>query len=349
MRVSNNYLYNFSASYSGGGYKRLYEYVKEFNRRGGAHFIIHPRCRSLTEKFLSNSYHIVEQSKSNRVLNDCAYLKKIIAVNGIPDLYYAYGIPLYFKVALVNWFHMSNVLPLAPKGIPMSPLDHIKMRFLGIRIRNNLINADVISAESNYSLSLIGSELKEKLFLSVNGSNDELGFLKEGNIKGKSNIAVVIGTNRYKAISESFNIFEMLRRTRCDKLKLVIIGSSKNIPKYIRLNSNVLLKGLIPRDELIKYLREARYYISTTFIENSYNAASEGIFFAEESYISNIEPHKELMLGMPHEIINVPNVSRSIMHIIAKDISAINIKSWQEIVSEMIAKVNQILNVSPSS
>jgi hypothetical protein len=346
MQVANNYLFNFSASYSGGGYKRLSEYVKEFNSRGGAHFIIHPNCSSLTEGFINNSYHIVEQSKLERVLNDCAYLQQIIDVNGVPDLYYAYGIPVYSKVARVNWSHLSNVLPLAPQGIPMSPLDHIKMRFLGSRIRNNFINADVISAESNYSLDLIGSESKKKLFLSVNGSNDELAVLMEDSIQSKSDIAVVIGTHRYKALTESFSIFEMLRYTRCEGLKLAIIGSSENIPKYIRLNPNVLVKGLLPRVEVINCLRAARYYISTTYIENSYNAASEGIFFADESYISDIGPHKELMFGMPYEMVYVPNVPRSIMYIKRKEVSGTNIKSWEDVVSEMIAKVRQVLSVS---
>ena len=53
------------------------------------------------------------------------------------------------------------------------------------------------------------------------------------------------------------------------------------------------------------------------------------------------------MFGIPYEKVYVPNVSRSMMYIKRKDVSGINIKSWEDVVSEMIAKVHQVLNVSP--
>lgn len=337
-------LFNFSASYTGGGYKRVYEYVKAFNSTSGAQFILHPRCRYLANEFPNNTYYFVEQSIIKRMLIDCEYLCDIVARNGKPDFYYSYGIPIYSKIARINWFHLSNVLPIAPRGIPMSAFDHIKMRFLGSRIRRNLSNADVISAESNFSLGLLGAVEKAKLFLSVNGSDDELELLKKGSWKSKIDIAVVLGTYRYKAIADSFRVFEMLRNINCSSLKLVIIGPPEQIPKEVTSNANVVVKGILSRADVLNILGVARFYISTTYIENSYNAASEGIFSAEESYISDIGPHRELMIGMPYELVTIPGIPRSILHIEKKNINGANIKSWEYVISEMLVKVQELLH-----
>ena len=342
MSASNNYLFNFCASYSGGGYKRLYEYIKKFDSIGGANFIIHPRCNFLIDEFPNNHYYVVNQPAFERILNDCKYLETIVK-NKTFDLYYAYGMPIYSQVARINWTHLSNVLPIAPTGIPMSILDHIKMRFLGGRIRKNLGNADVISAESRYSLGLIEPQFEEKLFLSVNGSDDEIAFAMGNRHCVKSNIAVVLGTYRYKALADSFKVFEMLRLNYCNELKLLIIGYPQHIPSYIASNENVIVMGVLDRVAVMKCLREAKYYISTTYIENSYNAASEGIFFAEESYISDIGPHWELLHGLTYDKVSIKGVSRPILHIENSNVNPGNIKSWDAIIDEMINKTNSLL------
>ena len=342
-QVNNKYLFNFSASYEGGGYKRLCAFLREFNSQGGAYFILHPNCKSLANKFDKNIYFFIKQTKLGRLINDCGYLSKINHDLKNIDLYYSYGIPIYFKVAKINWFHISNILPLAPLNIPMSLFDQIKMRILGRRIRRNFVNANVISAESNFSLSLLDRSLKRKLFLSPNGADDELSSLKEEKLHKKKDIAVVVGTYRYKAILESFFVFENLRRTQCPNLKLVIIGPVKSIPKKVSLNNNVLVKGILPRADVINYLKKSKYYISTTYIENSYNAASEGLFLASESYISDIEPHKELLSNSCYKKVIIPRLSREILHVQKSNLYNINIKSWQTVIYETISKINEAL------
>lgn len=345
-QVKNNYLFNFSASYEGGGYKRLCAFLREFNSQGGAYFILHPNCKSLANQFDKNIYFFIKQTKLRRLINDCGYLSKINHDLKNIDLYYSYGIPIYFKVAKINWFHISNILPLTPQNIPMSLLDQIKMRILGGRIRRNFVNANVISAESNFSLSLIDRNLKKKLFLSPNGADDELSSLKEGKLHKKIDIAVVVGTYRYKAILESFFVFEYLRQTQCPNLKLVIIGPAQDIPKKVSLNDNVLVTGALHRADVINYLKKSKYYISTTYIENSYNAASEGLFLARESYISDIEPHKELLSNTCYKKVNIPRLSRKILHVQKSDLSNISIKSWQNVISETISKIYEALKAT---
>lgn len=338
------YIFNFSVSRSGGGYKRLYEYARALNSRGGAHFIIHPECYSLAKQFPNNVYHIVRQTKVRRFLNDFGYLSAITDAYGPLDFYYSYGIPIPLKVAKVNWFHLSNVLPLAPSGMRMTLLDAFKMRLLGSRIRSSFKNADVISAESEYSLGLIGRQPKQKLFLSVNGSDDEIKFLSNASHKTKKDLAVVMGTYRHKAIEESYHLFKMLKKTRSANLKMLLAGDPMRIPEIIKLDPDVIVAGHLTRNDLIDVLGDSKFYLSTTYIENSYNAASEGIFLAQESYISNIQPHLELLEGESYKFTAIPGLSRPFLHIERKSLSGVNIKSWDEVVDQMIGELHRLLN-----
>lgn len=338
----NHYLFNFAVSYSGGGYKRLLEYVKAFDATGGASFIIHPRCRSLAGEYTNNRYFFVGQPRYQRLFNDCGYLAEILQQVGKPDLYYSYGIPVYSKIGKVNWFHLSNVLPLAPANIPMSLFDHLKMRYLGRRIKTHYDNADVISAESNFSLELIGVKEKEKLFLSANG-NDDVRPQHEKVAQHRADFAVVIGTYRYKAIEDSFRVFEMLRQQYAPGLRLVIIGDEGYIPKNIVEDPNVEIKGIIARNEVMACLGEAKYFVSTTHIENSSNATIEGIFLAEESYISDIGPHRELLQNTFTEIVAVPGMTRPVLHVKREEAFSVKLKPWAEVVAEMVSKTQSLL------
>ena len=342
MQVKYNFLFNFSASHTGGGLKRLYEYAKWFNENGGASFIVHPNCECLTCEFQNYNYFVVKQKKIQRLLNDCAYLKSIREKIKQPDLYYSYGIPVYFKFGKVNWFHLSNVLPLDSKGVPLLFFDRfIKFKLLGRRIKNNYKNADVIAAESNHSLGLVKIKKTEKLFLSVNGSNDELAYLKTQDDMVKDDIATIVGTHGYKAIPDSYQIFKMLKKNY-DNLKLVLIGNKETVPEKLKGEEDIIIAGVIPQSDVIDYLKKSKYYISTTRIENSFNAASEGIVFADESYISDIGPHRELLLHESYETISIPNLKNSVLHVKKEDISGKNMKSWGEIITDIINKVKEL-------
>jgi hypothetical protein len=341
--IKNKYLFNFAVSHSGGGYKRLYEYSKWFNENGGAWFIIHPHCGSLVYEFTNNRFFLVKQPRYKRIFNDCEYLVAIKKEIGTPDMYYSYGIPIYARFGIVNWFHLSNVLPLFLRNIPISLYDRLKLIYLGRRIRRNFQNSDVISAESKFSLSLMNTKHTGKLFLSVNGSNDEILYPSSKYASKKDNTAVVLGTYRYKALKDSYHVFEMLRKQN-SKLKLEIIGVEENIPKEMRNNRSIIVRGVLNRDDVVECLRKAKYYISTTYIENSYNAASEGVFFADESYISDIGPHRELLGDMPFDQVLVPNLSRPILHVRRNDLSIGNLKTWEEVIVEMTNHVTSQMN-----
>jgi len=344
MQLKYNYLFNFAVSYVGGGLKRLYEYAKWFNEHGGAYFVIHPHCENFISEFPNNRYFLATQPRYQRIFNDCGYLDEIGRVIGKPDLYFSYGIPIYSKFGHVNWFHLSNVLPLYTRDIPLSFFDrYLRLSYLGWKIKRNFKHADVISAESNYSLSLVTAGEAGKLFLSVNGSNnDELSNLTDLPTVAKENLALIIGTQKYKALMDSYYVFEMLRKNN-DQLQLVIIGDTKSIPDDLRNRKNILIKGFVKRDEVLENLRKTKYYISTTRIENSSNATAEGVLFADESYISDIAPHREWLTNMPFDLVNIPSIGKPVLHVRRGDISGINLKTWDAVIVDMINKAHSLM------
>jgi hypothetical protein len=344
MEIGNSFLFNFGVSYSVGGLKRLKAYAKWSNDNGGAYFIIHSSCKGLIDQFPSNRYFLVRQSKYQRILNDTGYLNEIMKTVGRPLLYYSYGVPIYGRVGRINWFHLNNVLPLSYRGIPLSLYDRFRVPWLARRIRDNFRNADVVSAESSNSLGLVAQTHAGQLFLSVNGSDDELALVETGLNGPRENIAVVVGTYAYKALDDSYRVFDMLRGQN-SQLKLIIIGEERYIPAALRRNRHVLINGALDRTDVLRYLRQSKYYISTTRVENSYNAASEGLFLADESYISDIPPHRELLRNMNFDRISVPQMNRPVLRIRRENALGADLKSWDTVISEMVEYVNQI---SPS-
>jgi glycosyltransferase involved in cell wall biosynthesis len=342
MPIGNRFFLNFAASYSGGGYKRLQAYADWFNRHGGAWFAIHPLCRPLMEQFPNNRYFPIARSRLTRLIDDWSYLREIGTSIGRPDLYYSYGIPLYVPFGRINWFHVSNVLPLSTAGIPLSWPDRCKFHLLGRRIRHGFALADIISAESRSSLRLIDPRACPKMLVSVNGSDDELQSMRESNTRPKENIAVVLGTYRYKALEESWHVFRLLRSAN-PGLRLVIIGNDHSIPRALQRDRDVDIRGELPRAAVNECLRRCRFYISTTHTENSYNAASEAIFLADESYISDIGPHRELIGASPHRRIAFSGLTRPLLHVQRGDLSSTALKSWDTVISEMTVTTRQLL------
>lgn len=344
MKVAHSYLFNFSASPVGGGLKRLHEYARWFDAHGGAWFMVHARCEDLRDQFPRNGFVVVTRSRLARVLDDFGSVRGALRrLGAVPDCYYAYGIPLYERVGRINWFHLSNVLPLAWRSVPLPLGTRLRFSLLGRRIARGLPNADVISAESNASLALMNPMYRDRFFLSVNGSDDELAYVRNPDGLPKDHVATVVGTYPHKALDDSCRVFEMLR-AKDDQLKLVVFGDEKGVPRHVRDHPNVVVMGSRSRGEVIEQLRRTMYYISTTYIENSYNAASEGIFLADESYISDIGPHRELLNGMPHDRVAIAGSCRPMLHVVRKSLSGLNLKSWDEVIRQMNVRIQTMVS-----
>ena len=346
MTVKYKFLFNFAVTRTGGGLKRLCEYAKWFHKNGGACFIIHPNCEFLIKEFSNNQYFIVLQTRIERLFKDCDYLIDIKKKIGTPKLYYSYGIPIYYNFGQINWFHMSNILPLNSKDMRLSLYDrNIRIRTLRWKMIKNFKNANIISAESHNSLSMIKKLSTKEMFLSINGSDDEIIFLQNKLEIKKANMAIILGTQRYKALLDSYRIFETLKKKN-KLLKLFLIGDERCVPKQLANNKSVVLTGVISQSHVVELLKKSKYYISTTLVENSFNAASEGVIFASESYISDIAPHKELLENESFERVSIPHLSKSVLRVKGHDIIGKNLKLWDVIITEMVDKVESYGNES---
>lgn len=332
------FLFNFSASYSGGGLKRLEEYSKCLNDMDGSYFIIHENCSFLIDRFKNNQYFVVSQSRLSRLFNDCAYLDKILKELPNIEFYYSYGIPIYDRYVSKQWFHLSNVAPLIPFKINLSLFEKIKCFILGCKIKHYLANYDYVSTESNYSSGLFKDlpRCNSLVLTSVNGGDDEIEkFNSASSVNNFSNEAVCVGTHKYKRLDKVFKIFlELLIEE--PELNLIIIGDRKGISKKILCHPQVKALGIIERKEVIAYLSGSKYYITATEVENSYNAASEGVFLSKFSFISTIQPHLELVKDLPYKKYQFSALDDEFLFLKKSDLSAYNLKTWDNVIHEML-------------
>lgn len=330
----NNFLFNFSSSYKDGGLKRIMAYVQWFNRHGGAYFIVNIRMQKLLCGYENNHYYYINPQKIEKALNRQNYLKKILnQLPFQPDLYYSYGIPIHSKIGKINWYHLSNVLPfISHSEYGLSLLRSIELKWLGYLTRKGYKNTEVLSAESNYSLSLLPSSSKFSHVFSPNGSDEEIKLFSQSIEYKVNNIAVIVGTVFYKDLDSSYNIFLRLQ-TKNSKLRLVVVGNDAMVPDKIKNDQRVDMMGELKHSEVVSLLSSARFYINTSKVENSWNAISEGIFLATESYISNIPPHLELI-----KIIQADNyeLNNGLIHIKKSNIVIDNLDLWSDIIKDMI-------------
>ena len=148
-----------------------------------------------------------------RIFNDCKYLIKIKKEINKPDLYYSYNIPIYYHFGKINWLHISNILPFKSINVGLTFFDkYIRLGLLEHKMKKNYKNSDIVSAESENYLNIIKNKHIKKLFLSINGSDDELNFLQNKLFTDKEYTAVVIGTQRYKGLMDAYHIFEVLKK-----------------------------------------------------------------------------------------------------------------------------------------
>lgn len=328
-------LFNFSASHRGGGLKRLQEYARWFDAHGGAAFIAHENCRDLEKRFPANRFFFVKPSSFDRLFNDGSYVDEVLASMPTPDLYYAYGIPVYRRVGKKNWFHLSNISPFNVGRVPLPAIDLLRQPILAWRYQRNLHHADIVSAESRASLRYLRVADQSKLFVSVNGGDDEIERAMLPPVATPKDVAVVVGTYKYKAIENSYRVFKWLKAEN-PALTLKIIGLAEQVPKKLRMAPDVTCTGILPRSDVVEHLANAAFYISTTLLENSYNAASEGIFLARESFVSDIPPHRELLVDEPLDEVSIPGVATPLLRVQRESISTSALKRWDQVITEML-------------
>ena len=329
-------LFNFSSSYSGGGLKRLEEFSKWFSNHGGASFLINERSKDIMDKYPNNKYYVPKITPLSRLLNQEDYFDFFNLKAEKFDLYYSYGIPITQKRAAINLLHISNVLPFVKGKFGHNLMNRLKFRLLQFYFLKSLSKTDILSAESEFSVSLFKDNFKKATIVSKNGSDEEIELFHNRNISIQyENYVVVLGAHKHKLIEDSYKLFQDLHRNNSD-LRLKIIGDPSYIPEYILKDDIVEILGVMKRDNIMNLLLKAKYYLSTTVLENSYNAASEAIFLAEESYISAIGPHLELLQNLPYEIKKFKNIDANMIRVKSKDLDTRNLVKWEQVILDII-------------
>lgn len=335
-------LFNFSSSYSGGGLKRLEEFSKWFSTNGGASFLINERSKNIIDKYPNNKYYVPKISPLSRFLNKEDYFDEFNLKEKNFDLYYSYGIPITQQIATQNLLHISNVLPFVKGDFGHNLTNRLKFRLLGHYFLKSFSKTDILSAESEFSVSLFENNFKKTRIVSKNGSDEEIELFH--NRKDRidyANYVVVLGAHKHKNIEDSYQLFQNLHIKNSD-LRLKIIGDSSNIPKYILKDSLVDILGVMKRDAIMNLLLKAKFYISTTILENSYNAASEAIFLAEESYISAIGPHFELLQNLPYKIKKFKNIEADMIQVKSVALDTRNLVKWEQVILDIINIYNDV-------
>ena len=296
-----SWLFNFASSYSGGGLRRLIETARFFEKNGGATFIINKKAEKLVREFSGNNvFFPVVPNKIFRLLKDGYYLENIVREAGKPDIYFSYGLPIFFDVTTVNWFHVSNALSLNTQGIYLPILKKLEMEVLKNRILRSLRNTNIISAESEYTLNLV-KEGAKSFNRDIYGSILPNGFDKEEFInidqpsEYKDLYSITVGSYQYKRLELAFDIHQLLKDKEPRLRKFFIIGNKNDVSTKLLSNKEVIVEDIKDRKKLINLIAGAEYYISASQIENSSIAALEGLLLAKNTVISDIPSHYEML------------------------------------------------------
>jgi glycosyltransferase involved in cell wall biosynthesis len=233
-------------------------------------------------------------------------------------------------------------LPFVKGNFGHNLINTLKFRLLRHYFFKSLSKTDILSAESEFSVSLFENNFKKPTLVSKNGSDEEIELFHNRNKNiDYANYVVVLGAHKHKNIEDSYKLFQELRLNNSD-LRLKIIGDPSYIPEYILKDAVVEILGVMKRDAIMDLLLKAKYYISTTILENSYNAASEAIFLAEESYISTIGPHIELLQNLPYEIKKFKNIDANMIQVKSVALDTRNLVTWEQVILDIIKIYNNV-------
>jgi len=340
------WLLNFSASPAGGGWRRLEETAKWFDGHGGATFLIHPAVLGSVSKWSeTNRFIAISQSKLRRLFADGQYLPPIVSELGRPDIYFSYGIPVFYGVGRINWFHVSNSLTLTRHRHGMPLKRYLELQLLGRRTILSLRNAQIASAESEFAVGLLkdragaGAGIKQYVVLN-NGCEDSLFCSQQ--LPERENTepyAVTVGTSPYKRLGLALEVFAQLQAQNPNLRTLKIVGDKRQIPSSVLMDRRVEALGSgLDNEVLYQLLRGAEYYISTSGIENSSTAVSEGLLLSKKVVLSDIPSHREAIKGLAVSYVDVPSKGRFVEVNKVGAQAIVPTPSW----SDVLAKLHEV-------
>jgi hypothetical protein len=70
------------------------------------------------------------------------------------------------------------------------------------------------------------------------------------------------------------------------------------------------------------------------------------MFLAEESIISDLPPHRELLIGEEFESVAAPGVTTPLLRVRRERLKGTNLRSWDSVVRDMLEVANRLGNES---
>ena len=289
VRREYDIIFDFSATPTGGGLKRLLAYVDYFSASGErVLFLVHPQ----TEEHLAGKtveHEVVRRNPLARLWFDSRFVSRY---GGRARWFFSYGIPIYGKVGDHNWLHVSNSLPFGLLGLTLDIKTFVRHFLLRERFVDCADNCSVVSGASEFTLDIYRKTTgwHRQFALLCNG----LEALESASGSMRLPQAVAVGTSRYKRLDRTCAVLEQMKATRRLE-KLLIVGNRGSVPPNVRRKPYVECLGVLPHEEVLQHLRKSQVFISTSEIENSSNAVLEALALCGTVVVSDIPSHRELI------------------------------------------------------
>tara|TARA_A100001015_G_scaffold310169_1_gene411010 strand:- start:938 stop:1936 length:999 start_codon:yes stop_codon:yes gene_type:complete len=326
-------IFDFSSSPIGGSFRRIEAYAFFFSSsKIKTLFLLHPQAAERLNNKYQIEIEIIKKNFLGKFFSRNLYLNKY---EGKCRWLFSYGIPIANPVGKYNWFHISNILPFSNSKISLSLFVRLKSLMLYFYILRSKSYLDIVSAESYFSLNSAKKIFNEKILIHLNN-----GFLKDSlitNQKVNKKYAICVGTAKYKRIDISFNLFLTVKEEYNIK-ELLILGSEKEIPRFIRNSNLVKVINKVEDNEYISLLSNSSLFISTSEIENSSVAMMEALQFSKRLILSNIPSHSEIYCAEPDKL-KINGKEYLIINNSNNDVLIKYLSDWNDIISKMLKEM----------
>lgn len=326
-------IFDFSSSPIGGSFRRIEAYAFFFsNSNIKTLFLLHPQVAERLNNKYQIEIEIIKKNFLGKFFSRNLYLNKY---EGKCRWLFSYGIPITNPVGKYNWFHISNILPFSNSKISLSSFVRLKSLMLYFYILRSKSYLDIVSAESYFSINLAKKIFNEKILIHLNN-----GFSKDSlitNQKVNKKYAICVGTAKYKRIDISFNLFLTIKEEYNIK-ELLILGSEKEIPSFIRNSNLVKVINKVEDNEYFSLLSNSSLFISTSEIENSSVAMMEALQFSKRLILSNIPSHSEIYIAEPDKL-KINGKEYLIINNSNNDVLIKYFSDWNDIISKMLKEM----------
>jgi glycosyltransferase involved in cell wall biosynthesis len=154
--------------------------------------------------------------------------------------------------------------------------------------------------------------------------------------EAKEPYAVTVGTSPYKRLDLALEVFGQLQARNPNLHTLKIVGDKRQIPSSVLRDYRVEALGSgLDNDVLYQLLRGAEYYVSTSGIENSSTAVSEGLLLSKKVVLSDIPSHREAIKGLAVSYVDVPSRGAFVEATKAGAQATVPTPSWSDVITKL--------------